>query len=159
MRRFPVLLVFLGYTFFWECLIIAMSGRGCSLLNPEPGGDQVTLFALDVVQGYVRACASFFFFLCCICSPLFFSAKHFPPSRGCKCGHLSSRVFVVSSSNPLLCRWSAGGFSHDFFLVLAPVFPSISTRARLAIAPFLWLVCRRAFPSPPPPHRRYAAGF
>ena len=39
--------------------------------------------------------------------------------------------------------------SHGFSLVLAPVFLSISTRARLAIVPFLWLVCRRAFPAPP----------
>ena len=77
------------------------------------------------------------------------SAKHFPPSRGCRCGHLQSRVFVVSSSNPPPCRWPAGGFLHDFSLVLPPVFPSISTRARLAVVPFLWLVCRRAFPAPP----------
>ena len=41
-----------------------------------------------------------------------------------------------------------GGVSHDFSLVLAPVFPSISTRDRLAIVPYLWLVCRRAFPAP-----------
>ena len=105
-----------------------------------------------------------------------FSAKHFPPSRGCRCGHLPSRVFVASSSNPPPCRWPAGGFAHEFSLVLAPVFPSISTRARLAIVPSLWLVCRRAFPAPPrhtggmrqvlehflpplPPHRRHAAGF
>ena len=77
-----------------------------------------------------------------------FSAEHFPPSRGCRCSHLPSRVFVVSSSDPPPCRWPTGGFSHDFSLVLAPVFPSISTRARLAIVPFLWLVCRRAFPAP-----------
>ena len=38
---------------------------------------------------------------------------------------------------------------HDFFLVLAPVFPSISTRARLVIVPYLWLVCRKTFPAPP----------
>ena len=53
-------------------------------------------------------------------------------------------------------RWPAGGFSHDFSLVLMPVFPSISTRARLAIVPFLWLVYRKPF-LPPPPHRRHAA--
>ena len=105
-----------------------------------------------------------------------FSAKHFPLSRDCRCGHLPSRVFVVSSSNPPPCRWPAGGLSHDFSLVLAPVFPSISTRARLAIVPVQWLVCRRVFPAPPRhtggmrqveepflppplPHRRYAAGF
>ena len=41
------------------------------------------------------------------------------------------------------------GRMHDFPLVLAPVFPSISKRARLAIVPFLWLVCSRAFPAPP----------
>ena len=83
-----------------------------------------------------------------------FSAKHFLPSRGCRCGHLPSRVFVVSSSNSPPCRWPAGVFSHDFSLVLAPVFPSISTKTRLAIVPFLWLVRRRAFPAPT---RRYAA--
>ena len=104
------------------------------------------------------------------------SAKHLPPSRGCRCGHLSSRVLVVSSSNPPPCRWPAGGFSHDFSLVLAPVFPSILTMARLAIVPFLWLFAAEPFLPPPrhtggmrqvlepflpppPPHRRYAAGF
>ena len=76
-------------------------------------------------------------------------AKHFPPSGGCRCCHLPSRVFVVSSFNPPPCRWPAGGFSHEFSVVLAPVFPSISTRARLAIVLFLWLVCRRAFPALP----------
>ena len=79
-----------------------------------------------------------------------FSAEHFPPSRGCRCGHLPSRVFAVSSRNPPPCRWPEGGFLHYFSLVLAPVFPSTSTKARLAIVPFLWLVCRRAFPAPPP---------
>ena len=33
------------------------------LLSLEAGGDQGTLFARNVVQGYVRACASFFFVL------------------------------------------------------------------------------------------------
>ena len=42
-----------------------------------------------------------------------------------------------------------GFHSRDFSLLLAPVFPSISTRARLVMVPFLWLVCRRAFPAPP----------
>ena len=61
-------------------------------------------------------------------------------------------LFVVSSSNPPPCRWPAGGFSHDFSLVLAPVFPFISTMARPAILFFLCLVCRRAFSPPPPRH-------
>ena len=78
------------------------------------------------------------FYLMCVAFVLLcFSTKHSFPSRGCRCCHLPSRVFVVSSSNPPPCRWSAGGFSHDFSLVLAPVFPSILTRARLAIVPFL----------------------
>ena len=95
-----------------------------ALLSPEPGGDQNTLFARNVVQGYVRACvSSFFFCVSCICSTLFFSAIHFLPSRYCRCCHLPSRVFVVSSSNPLPCRWPAGGFWYDFSLVLAPVSP------------------------------------
>ena len=76
-------------------------------------------------------------------------SKCFFPSRDCRCSHLPSRVFVVSSSNPPPCRWPAGGFSRDFSVVLTPVFPSISTRARLAIVPFLWLICRRASPVPP----------
>ena len=29
-----------------------------ALLSPEPGGDQGTLFARSVVQGYVRVCVS-----------------------------------------------------------------------------------------------------
>ena len=64
-------------------------------------------------------------------------------------GSANGNADFLSSSNPPLCRWPAGGCSHDFSLVLAPVFPSLSTRARLAIVPFLWLVCRRAFPTPP----------
>ena len=44
-----------------------------------------------------------------------------------------------------------GKFSLDFFLVLAPVFPSISTRARLAIAPILGWFAVESF-LPPPCH-------
>ena len=36
------------------------------------GGDQGTLFACNVVQGYVRACVSSYIFVCCIWSTLFF---------------------------------------------------------------------------------------
>ena len=42
---------------------------------------------------------------CVLCLFYFvFSAKHLPPSRGCRCCHLPSRVFVVSPSNPPPCR-------------------------------------------------------
>ena len=34
-----------------------------ALLSPEPGGDQGTLFARNVVQGYVWVCVSYFIFL------------------------------------------------------------------------------------------------
>ena len=85
------------------------------------------------------------FFVCCICSTLFFRLSTSPPSRDCRCGHLPSRVFVFFLSNPPPRRWPAGFFLHDFSLVLAPVFPSISTRARLPIVLFLRLVCRIAF--------------
>ena len=37
-----------------------------ALFSPEPGGDQGTLFARNVVQGYVRACVSRSFFLCVV---------------------------------------------------------------------------------------------
>ena len=48
--------------------------------SPEPAGDQGTLFARNVVQGYVRFCVSSFIFLCVVFVLLcFFSSKHFPP--------------------------------------------------------------------------------
>ena len=98
---------------------------------------------------YGPLCHSFF---SCVAFVLFcFFGETLPPSRGCSCCHLPFRVFVVSSSNRPPCRWSTEGFSHDFSLVLAPVFPSISTRAHLVMVPFLWLVCRRVFPAPPAP--------
>ena len=108
-----------------------------ALLSPEPGGDQRALFARNVVQGYVRVCVSNFIFCVLYTFYVVFSAKRLPPSRGCRCCHFPSRVFVVSSSNSPPCRWPAGGFSYDLSLVLAPVFPSISTRARLTILPVL----------------------
>ena len=33
-----------------------------ALLSPAPGGNQGTLFARNVVQGYVRVCVSYFIF-------------------------------------------------------------------------------------------------
>ena len=52
-----------------------------ALLSPKPGGDQGTLFARNVVQGYVRVCASSFFVLCVLYSfYIRFSPKQFPPS-------------------------------------------------------------------------------
>ena len=50
-----------------------------ALLSPEPGGDQGTLFARNVVQGYVRVCVSYFIFMCVAFVLVCFSAKHFPP--------------------------------------------------------------------------------
>ena len=105
--------------------------------------------ARNVVQGYVRVCVSPVIFCVWYLFYFVFSTKHFPPSRGCRCCHLPSQIFVVCSSNPPPCRWPAGVFSHDFSLLLAPVFSSTSTRARLSTVPFLWLVCRIAFPAPP----------
>ena len=99
-----------------------------------------------------------FYIICVVFVLLYFPAKDFSPSQGCRCGHLPSQVFVVSSSNPPSCRWPVGGSLHYFSLTLAPLFPSMSTRARLAMVPFLWLVCRRDFSCPPPPHRWYATG-
>ena len=42
-----------------------------ALLSPEPGGDQGTLFAHNMVQGYMWDCLLSFIFLCCICSTCF----------------------------------------------------------------------------------------
>ena len=59
--------------------VIVPFGPADALLRPEAGGDQGTLFARNVVKGYVRVCVSssiicvlyFFYF--------FFSSTHFPP--------------------------------------------------------------------------------
>ena len=126
-----------------------------ALLSPEPGGIQSTLFARNLVQGYVRVCVSFcFVIMCFICSILLFRLNRFPPSGIVPSIPGICRLVIY----PLPCRWSAGDFWHDFFLKLAPGFRPMSTRSRLAIVHFLWLVCRRAFPFPPPPHQQYAAG-
>ena len=65
-----------------------------ALLSPEPGGDPGTLFARNVVQGYVRACVSFSFFFVLYLFFFVFSAKRFPPMRGCKYAHLPSRGYL-----------------------------------------------------------------
>ena len=52
-----------------------------ALLSPEPGGDQDTLFARNVVQGYVRVCVSYFIFCVLYLFCFVFSTKHFPPKR------------------------------------------------------------------------------
>ena len=70
-----------------------------ALLSPEPGGDQGTLFAHNVVQGYICGCVLPFIYFCVV-FVLLVSADHSPPSRGCRWCHLPFRVFVVSSSNP-----------------------------------------------------------
>ena len=50
-----------------------------ALLSLEPGGDQGTLFACNVVQGYVRVCVSYFIFCVLYLFYFVFSSKHFPP--------------------------------------------------------------------------------
>ena len=50
-----------------------------ALLSPEPGGDQGTLFARNVVQDYVRVCMSYFIFCVLYLFYFVFSTKHFPP--------------------------------------------------------------------------------
>ena len=50
-----------------------------ALLSPEPGGDQGTLFARNVVQSYVRVCVSSYIFCVLYLFYFFFSSKNFPP--------------------------------------------------------------------------------
>ena len=50
-----------------------------ALLSPEPGGDQGTLFARNVVQGYVRVCVSYFTVCVLYLFYFVFLTKHFPP--------------------------------------------------------------------------------
>ena len=49
-----------------------------ALLSAEPGSDQGTLFARNVVQGYVRVCVSYFIFSVFICSTLIFRLNTSP---------------------------------------------------------------------------------
>ena len=53
-----------------------------ALLSPEPGGDQGTLLARNVVQGYVRACVSSFFYFVRVVFDLLFFRLNSPPPRG-----------------------------------------------------------------------------
>ena len=54
--------------------------RPADALSPEPGGDQGTLCARNVVQGYVRACvSSFVFVLCVIFDLILFRLNSSPP--------------------------------------------------------------------------------
>ena len=75
-----------------------------TLLSPEPGGDQGTLFAHDVVQGYIYIlyiCDCVLSFFVCVVLALLVSAKRSSPSRGV--GGVtfhSGYVCVVSLSNP-----------------------------------------------------------
>ena len=48
-----------------------------AFLSPEPGGDQGTLFARQVVQGYVRVCVSSFMF--CVLHLLYFVVFRLTP--------------------------------------------------------------------------------
>ena len=115
------------------------------------------MFACSVVQGYIiygPVCHLIFFVSVLLCFRINTS-----PARGA----VGDATFHPGyPSFPRLTSRHADGprevFEQECSLVLAPVFPSISTRARLAILSFLWLVCRRAFPPPPPPNPRYAAG-
>ena len=51
-----------------------------ALLISEPGGDQSTLFARNVVQGYVRVCVLSFIFCVLYLFHFVFSSEDFPPS-------------------------------------------------------------------------------
>ena len=123
-----------------------------ALLSSEPGGDQGTLFARNVVQGYVRVCVPSFIFCALYLFYFFSSTKHFPPPRGAV-GVATFHPWYLSF--PRLTPAMAmvrGRFWHNFSLVLAPVFPFRSTKVCLVMVLFLWFVCRRAFSAPPPPH-------
>ena len=54
-----------------------------ALLSPKPGGDQGTLFARHVVQGYVRVCVSYFILSCVLYLLYFFFFRpYISPPRG-----------------------------------------------------------------------------
>ena len=51
-----------------------------ALLSPEPGSDHGTLFARNVVQGYVRVCVSYFIFCVLYLFHFVFRLNTPPPS-------------------------------------------------------------------------------
>ena len=59
--------------------VIAQFRPADAPLSLEPGGDQGTLFARKVVQGYVRVCASSFTFYVSYLFYLVFSSRRSPP--------------------------------------------------------------------------------
>ena len=83
-----------------------------ALLSPEPGGDQGTLFARNVLQGYVRVCVSSLSFMCCICSTLFFFRlrKHVPPSGAVGVATFHPGYLSFPRLNPRHADGSRGGF-------------------------------------------------
>ena len=67
-----------------------------ALLRPEPEGDQGTLFARNVVQGYVRACVPSYIIFCVLYLFYFvLSAKLLPTLVG---------LLVRPPSIPGICR-------------------------------------------------------
>ena len=117
-----------------------------ALLSLEPGADQGTLFAHNVVQGYIWDCVLSIYFFNVVFVVL--DRLNTPPPRGAvgdvtfHSGYLS---FPHLTPAMLVVR---GKFWRDFSLVLAPVFPFLSTK--VCIVPFLWFVRRRVFSAPPP---------
>ena len=102
-----------GFRFF----VIAQFRPADALFSPEPGGDQGTLFACNVVQGYVRACeSSFIFFVRCICSILFFRLNT-PPSRGAVGVATFHPEYL---SNPRLTHNADGPW--EFFGMISPLY-------------------------------------
>ena len=89
-------------------------------------------------------------FVCCICSTLFFRPNTSLPSGAVGVATFHPGYLSFPRLTPRLADGQV--LLHGFSLVLAPVFLSISTRARLVIVSFLWLVCRRTFPAPPSRH-------
>ena len=66
-----------------------------------------------------------------------FSTKHFPPSGAVGVATFHPGYLSFPRLTPAMPMARGRFLSHDFSLVLAPVLPSILTRARLAIVPFL----------------------
>ena len=118
-----------------------------ALLSPERGGDQGTLFAHNVVQGYRGMCVILFFVFFCVMFVLLFRLNT-SSSFGAVGANFHSRCFCFLISPPTM-PVARGRFWHDFSLVFTPVFPFLSMRICLGIVPFLWFVCHRAFSAPP----------
>ena len=87
-----------------------------TLLSPEPGGDQGTLFAHNVVQGYMQDCVLSFLF--CVLYLLYLFRLNTSPPRGAVDGVTSHSGYLSFPRHP---RRHASG-PREVFGMTSPLY-------------------------------------